>query len=75
MIPNSTVKVVRQQLKTLSEDGVEAVIQKYKAGSSTYVLADEFEYHRSTISAVLKRNGVTVTKRKLDIAVATQMYE
>ena len=73
--PNSTVKVITQQQKTLSQSEVQAVIHKYEAGASTYDLADEFGCHRSTISAVLKRNGIVVTKRKVDIAVAIQMYE
>ena len=73
--PNSTVKEITQQQKTLSQAEIQAVIQKYEAGASTYELADEFGCHRSTISAVLKRNGIVVTKRKVDIAVAIQMYE
>lgn len=73
--PNSTVKEITQQQKTLSQIEIQAVIQKYKAGASTYELADEFGCHRSTISAVLKRNGIVVTKRKVDIATAIQMYE
>lgn len=72
---NSIVKEITQQQKTLSQAEVQAVIQKYEAGASTYELADEFGCHRSTISAVLKRNGIVVTKRKVDIAVAIQMYE
>ena len=70
---DSIVKEITQQQKTLSQAEVQAVIQKYEAGSSTYELADEFGCHRSTISAVLKRNGIVVTKRKVDIAVAIQM--
>lgn len=73
--PNSTVKEITQQQKTLSQIEIQAVIQKYEAGASTYELADEFGCHRSTISAVLKRNGIVVTKRKVDIATAIQMYE
>ena len=73
--PNSTVKEITQQQKTLSQAEIQAAIQKYQAGASTYELADEFGCHRSTISAVLKRNGIVVTKRKVDIAVAIQMYE
>lgn len=52
--PNFTIKEITQQQKTLSQTEVQAVIEKYEAGASTYELADEFGCHRSTISAVLK---------------------
>ena len=61
--PNSTVKEITQQQKTLSQAEIQAVIQKYEAGASTYELADEFGCHRSTISAVLKRNGTILPSR------------
>ena len=73
--PDSTVKVLKQQQKSLSEAETLEVIKKYKAGASTYDLASEFGCHRATISATLKRNGIHVTCRKVDIPVAIQMYE
>ena len=73
--PNSTVKALKQQQKSLSETETCAVIEKYKAGASTYDLATEFGCHRATISATLKRNGIIVTCRKVDIPIAIKMYE
>ncbi len=73
--PNSTVKALKQQQKSLSEAETRAVVEKYKAGASTYDLATEFGCHRATISATLKRNGIHVTCRKVDIPVAIKMYE
>jgi DNA invertase Pin-like site-specific DNA recombinase len=73
--PASTVKSIKQQQKILSEAEIRAVIQKYKAGASTYQLAEEFGCHRVTISSALKRNGIIVTHRKVDIPIAIQMYE
>ncbi|MBR6133989.1 helix-turn-helix domain-containing protein [Candidatus Saccharibacteria bacterium] len=73
--PESTVKVVKQYQKTLEDEETQTIVKEYKQGKSTYELANEFRCHHSTISAVLKRNGVTVTKRKVDIHVAIQLYE
>lgn len=73
--PDSTVKALKQQQKSLSEAETLEVIKKYKAGASTYDLASEFGCHRATISATLKRNGIHVTCRKVDIPVAIKMYE
>lgn len=72
--PDSTVKALKQQ-KPLSEAETLEVIKKYKAGVSTYNLATEFGCHRATISATLKRNGVHVTCRKVDIPIAIKIYE
>ena len=72
--PDSTVKVLKQQ-KSLSEAETLEVIKKYKAGASTYDLASEFGCHRATISTTLKRNGIHITCRKVDIPVAIKMYE
>lgn len=73
--PNSIVKEITQQQKSLTQAEIQTLIQKYEAGVSTYDLADEFGCHRTTISSVLKRNGVMVTKRKVDVTVAVKMYE
>ncbi len=40
------------------------MIQRYKSGESIYKLAKAFGCHRSTVSSVLKRNGVKVTTVK-----------
>lgn len=52
---------IRQKQKTLSKIEVQTVCKRYQSGDSVYKLAKDFECHRSTISAVLKRNGVEVT--------------
>lgn len=54
---------IRQKQKTLSEIEVQMVCKRYQSGDSVYELAKDFECHRSTISAVLKRNGVEVSHR------------
>ena len=52
---------IRQKQKTLSEIEAQTVCKRYQAGDSVYKLAKDFECNRSTISAVLKRNGVEIT--------------
>ena len=52
---------IRQKQKVLSDIEIQTVCKRYRSGDSVYKLAKDFECHRSTISAVLKRNGVEVT--------------
>lgn len=59
---NSTVKIIKQQQKHLSEQETRTIVEKYKAGISTYELAQEFGCHRYTISNALKRSGIVVDK-------------
>lgn len=54
---------IRQKQKTLSDMEVQTVCKRYQSGDSVYKLAKDFECHRSTISAVLKRNGVEVSHK------------
>lgn len=61
--PNSIVKNITQQQKTLSELEIRTICEKYKNGASSYELAKEFGCHRRTISDALKRNGVEVSHR------------
>ena len=76
--PNSTVKVIKQQQKTLSEAETRTIILKYQQGESTYKLAKEFGCHRYTISKALKDNGIEVTnqcaKKKVLAEMIMQMY-
>ena len=55
------------------------MMRRYHAGETVYDLAEAFGCHRSTVSAVLKRNGVTVTLVKsekiFDPAEAAALYE
>ena len=60
--PNSIVKSLKRQQKHLSKAETRTIVEKYKAGVSTYELAQEFGCHRCTISNALKRNGIVVDK-------------
>ena len=76
--PNSTIKTITQQQKTLSEAETRTIILKYQQGKSTYELAKEFGCHRYTISKALKDNGIEVTnqcaKKKVLAEMIMQMY-
>ena len=60
--PNSIVKRIKQQQKHLTKAETRTIVEKYKAGVSTYELAQEFGCHRYTISNALKRSGIVVDK-------------
>lgn len=60
--PNSIVKSIKQQQKHLTKAETRTIVEKYKAGASTYELAQEFGCHRYTISNALKRSGIVVDK-------------
>jgi DNA-directed RNA polymerase specialized sigma24 family protein len=53
--------MVKQEQKRLSEDEISLLISAYLSGMSTYALAEQFGCHRTTVSDVLKRHGVTVS--------------
>lgn len=62
---NSTVKKLKQQQKRrFSDKEISEMIQRYRTGDNVYELAKAFGCHRSTISSVLRRNGVKVTTVK-----------
>lgn len=78
--PNNTIKSIRQQQKhEFSEKEVAEMVQRYHAGETVYELAKAFGCHRSTVSAVLKRNGVTVTlvksEKMFDPTEVVALYE
>lgn len=50
----------RRAQPRLSGENTRQVIAAYKAGKTVYELATEYGCHRVTISAVLKRNGVSL---------------
>ena len=52
---------IRQKQKNLSDIEIQTICKRYQSGDSVYKLAKDFDCHRSTISAVLKRNGIEVT--------------
>lgn len=47
----------------MSEVEIAEIIEKYKHGKSTYVLAKEYSCHRYTISKHLKEAGIEVSNR------------
>lgn len=73
--PASTVKSIKQQQKILSEAEIRAIIQKYKAGASTYQLAEEFGCHRRTIANNLRKQGIEVSIEKINLEEAIKLYE
>lgn len=54
------------------------MIRRYSTGETVYQLAIAFNCHRSTVSAVLKRNGVKVTlvksEKMFDPAEVIRLY-
>ena len=74
----TSVNKLRQTQKWLSDEEVEQIISEYKAGKTTYELAERFGCHRQTISATLKKHGVEVNKAKaqakLDTDTVVAMY-
>lgn len=61
--PNCIVKTIKQQQKNLSDLEIQTICKKYQSGSSSYELAKEFNCHRSTITAALRRNGIEVSHK------------
>jgi len=69
---------IKQEQKYLTEEEIGLLIFEYAAGKTTYALSDKFGCNRKTVSGILKKHGVTVTKskiKKLDIADVVSMYE
>ena len=75
-----TVKNLKQQHKCeFSNNEIEEMARQYRAGKTIYELAEKYGCHRVTVSAILKRNGVTVSVEKsekmFDPAKAAELYE
>lgn len=72
------VKKLKQTQKTLSEAEIAEMIEAYRAGRTVYELSDQYGAHRVTISRILKKYGINVTKSKgqakLDVEKAIKMY-
>ena len=68
-----------QEQKRLSDEEISLLIAAYKDGKSTYDLARQFGCHRLTVSAILKRHGVAVSKcrerKKLDTEEVIALYQ
>lgn len=72
------VSHIRQPQKRLTAKEIAQAIEEYNNGMTTYELAEKYGCNRQTISAVLKRHGVTVTKgkasKKIDDDEVIAMY-
>src|ERR1700694_497366 len=61
----------------LASEQVEAIVADYRAGSTAKELGAKFGIHRSTVSGLLKRRGVTLRSRSLgakEVANAIELY-
>ena len=67
--------VTRRQKHTFSNEEITDIVTAYESGASTNNLAEKYDCHRRTIANQLKKQGVTVTREKLDLGDAVQMYE
>lgn len=72
---HATVAPARHRRLTARE--IESLVQRYEAGATVYVLADEFGIARRTVSKQLKAAGVSLRCGPLsrdEIARAVQLY-
>ena len=69
---------IQHEQKRLNDEEIQLLVTGYQSGKSTYQLAHEFGCHRITVSNILKRHGVLVSKaksqKKLDIPDVIAMY-
>jgi DNA invertase Pin-like site-specific DNA recombinase len=68
----------KQEQKRLNAEETQMLIAEYQQGKSVYALAEQFSCHRVTVSDILKRNDIKVSKSKwrdaLDISDVVTMY-
>jgi transposase len=68
----------RKQGQTrLEAEAVSELIQRYQAGETVYQLSEEFDVHRQTVSAILKRSGVRLRRSRLrenEVNRAIELY-
>jgi len=57
--------VVKQVQRRLTLEQQSEVVQRYQAGAQMSYLAKHFGVHRSTVSAILKRHGVSIRQSGL----------
>jgi len=72
------VPSLRQKQTRLTDSDQTDVLERYLAGETANVLADEFAVNRATVFAILQRAGMKSRYRILtddDIVSATAMYE
>ena len=64
--------------RRITGEEADAVVAGYRAGKSVYELATEHSCHRTTISGILKRSGVTMRRtpaREDQILEMVRLYE
>jgi len=64
--------------RQLNKEQVQRLIEDYQAGATVYELGDRFGINRRTVSAILKRHGVTMRRRGLSpeqVDEAVRLYE
>ena len=59
-------KTVRQKQHRLTREEIGRLVGRYEAGAMVKELAAEFEVERRTVSAILRREGVTLRPRGLN---------
>jgi len=52
----------RKAQPRISVEGADRIVEGYAAGKTVYELADEFNCHRVTVSAILKRRGISLRR-------------
>jgi DNA-directed RNA polymerase specialized sigma24 family protein len=76
--PELEVALAGQHQTRLNPDQVERLVERYKAGATTYQLAEEFGCNRNTVSDHLKRAGVKLRRSGLppeEVERAIELYE
>lgn len=69
------VRQYRNKQKILSNKERKEIVERYKAGESTYQLTKAFGCHRSSVSNTLKKAGVTPQHHRVDDADVVRLYE
>jgi IS30 family transposase len=55
----------KQDQTRLEADKISERIQRFQAGGTVYELSETFNVHHQTVSAILKRNNVTLRRATL----------
>ena len=53
-----TLRILPRRFTRLTNEQVAALLDAYRAGDSTYQLAERFGVHRQTVAATLRRAGI-----------------
>jgi len=70
--------VVKQEQRRLTLEQQSEVVRRYQAGAQMSYLSQHFNVHRSTVSAILKRHGVSTRQAGLSaeqVRRAVLLYE